>query len=284
MTALREQITSRFEVARWMGDEALVACPHPDHHDSNPSACINVAKRLWVCYSCGKGGTLENLLGERIADPEIDEVLDSLTELLTTIGEEQPVYPEAWLDQFDLAGVHPYWTGRGLSEATCRLFRLGYDPQSARATYPLRAPSGAVWGVVGRATGPQLPKYKYPPHAPVSSTLYGYHLVREGLSDVVLVEGALDAMAMWDVGVPAVAQLGGSLSRDQVNLLVRLGLRTLTLAFDNDAAGDKATYRTLRDRTLSGIPMRVMSWTGAKDPLDLLPADRIHAYDRAEVA
>lgn len=280
---VREQITSRFDVVRWMGDEASVSCPHPDHHDTNPSASINISKRLWVCYSCGKGGTLENLLGERIADPEIDEVLESLTRMLTTLGEEQPVYPESWLDQFDLAGVHPYWRRRGLSEATCRLFRLGYDPESGRATYPLRAPSGAVWGVVGRATGAQLPKYKYPSHAPVSTTLYGYHLVREGVADVVLVEGALDAMAMWDVGIPAVAQLGASLSREQVNLLQRLGLRTLTLAYDMDRAGEKATRAALQEPGLTSIPIRVMTWQGAKDTMDLQAQARIDAYERAEL-
>lgn len=280
---LREVINSRYTVERWMGDEALVSCPHPDHHDSTPSACINVRKRLWVCYSCGKGGTLDNLLGGRIADPDLDEVLDDLAKTLTTLGAEQPTYPESWLDQFDGAGVHPYWTGRGFSEDTCRLFRLGYDPTTGRATYPLRAASGAVWGVVGRATkDSQVPKYLYPPHAPVSQTLFGYHLVKNGMVDVVLTEGAIDAMAMWEVGIPAVAQLGASLSQEQLRLLKRLNLRTITFAYDQDPPGRKA-FRNVIDR-IDWCGVRHMEWDEqwGKDPMDLDPDLRVRQYHEAE--
>lgn len=277
---LRDQIRSRFHVEREMGDELLVQCPHPDHNDSNPSASINVKKRLWVCYSCGKGGTVEALLGGRIIDETTEELLDEIEGFLSTTGEEQPVYPEAWLDQFDLAGVHPYWTGRGLSEDVCRLFRLGYDPESGRATYPLRSPSGAVWGVVGRAVGAQLPKYKYPGHAPVSKTLFGYHLLQGFYGDVVLCEGALDAMALWDVGITAVAVLGSRLSLEQSELLVRLSPTSLTLAFDKDDAGEKAEARIIASKKLIHIPMRIMPWhpDDAKDPLDLPPEQRREAY------
>lgn len=268
-----------------MGNEALVSCPHPDHEDRNPSASINVSKRLWTCYSCGAGGTLEALLGGRISDPDTDDLIEELNETLNTVGERQRVYPERWLDQFEVdeEQIQAYWVNRrGFSEELCRTFRLGYDGESERATFPLRSPIGEVWGVVGRATGAQLPKYLYPSHAPVSTTLFGYHLVRTGRSDIVLVEGALDALAMWDVGLPAVAQLGGSLSERQETLLKRLGLRTLTLAFDNDKAGEKATQSVLR--RFNWVSVRRMRWDEAvKDVDDLMAYERREAYESAEV-
>lgn len=280
---LREHVRSQFQVAREMGDEILVSCPHPDHHDNNPSASINVKKRVWHCYSCGAGGTLESLLGGRIADERVE---DMLTDLARALDEnEEKTYPESWLDQFDAPGVHPYWLNRGLSEAVCRKFRLGYDYESGKATYPLRTPSGSVLGVVYRAIGAELPKYKYPKGVDISATLFGYYLVRTGVRDVVLVEGALDAIAMWDVGVPAVAQMGSNLSNKQIQLLRAIGLRTLTIAYDQDQAGRKALERAVTNRALNFCPLRVMSWDDrqAKDPLDLKPRHRLEAYQDAEL-
>lgn len=289
--SLRDQIRSEFRVAREMGDEMLVPCPHPEHDDENPSASINVKKRLWCCYACGRGGTLEQLLGERIADENIEDMLAEITgELIDDHTRE--TYPEAWLDQFDAAGVHPYWIRRGLSEAVCRKFRLGYDFDTGRATYPLRSPSGAVLGVVGRLVddeprpdGSHRPKYKYPPGANISQTLFAYYLVRNGARDVVLAEGALDAIAMWDVGIPALAQMGARLSRAQIDLLRALGLRTLTFAYDQDHAGREAMERAITNPLLNFCALRIMSWSpqAAKDPMDLPPEQRRQRYEDAEM-
>ena len=283
----RDQVNAQFRVARWMGDEALVPCPHPDHDDQNPSASINVAKRLWVCYSCGQGGSLERLLGKRVADPAVE---DLLTELATTLAGFESVdhgYPESWLDQFDAGGTHPYWLGRGLSDDVCQQFRLGYDPDTRMVTYPLRGPTGAVLGVVRRATDNlTLPKYRYPDHAPVSKTMFGYHLVQHGVSDIVVTEGALDALAMWDVEVPAVAQLGSSLSHEQMTLLRKLSPRSITFAYDQDRAGAKALKRVLNNPRFDFCQMRVMEWdpVQGKDPLDLTHDQRRQYWSDARVA
>jgi len=284
--SLRSQIDSRFNVVRWMGDEALVSCPHPDHDDHNPSASINVSKGVWVCYSCGRSGTIEKLLGERVSDPAVEDLLTELSTTLAGFDSPDHGYPESWLDQFDAAGVHPYWINRGLSERVCREFRLGYDPETGCATYPLRGPSGAVLGVVRRATdGLTLPKYRYPDHAPIGKTLFGYYKVRGGVRDIVVTEGALDALAFWDVGIPAVAQMGSSLSEDQERLLQRLNLTTMTIAYDQDEAGQKSLEKLLRRPSLRFAIIRVARWDrdDGKDPLELAPQRRKQAYEDAEI-
>jgi DNA primase len=283
--SLRDEIRAQFEVFGELGDELLVVCPSPEHDDSNPSAYINVRKRVWFCQSCQASGHLEELLDGRIADEAVEDMLTEIAGALTP--QHRPAsFPERWLDQFDAAGVHPYWQGRGLSEPLCREFRLGYDPGSGRATYPLRSPGGAVLGVVRRSTrSDQRPKYRYPDGVKISETLFGYYKVRQGIRDIVLVEGALDALAMWDVGIPAVAQLGATLSRTQVRLLQGLGLRTLTLAYDQDASGRAAVERAIVNPRLNFCPLRLMTWspTQGKDPLELTTAEREYAYDTAKV-
>lgn len=282
---LREQISSQFSVARWIGDEAIVSCPHPDHEDRNPSAAINVRKRLWTCYSCGRGGTIESLLEGRVADEAVEDILMEISTQLAGYDDVERGYPESWLDQFDFGGVHPYWLERGLSEDVCAEFRLGYDLDTGAVTYPLRGPSGAVLGVVRRTIDDRPgPKYRYPDHAPVSKTLFGYYKTRFGALDVVLAEGALDALAMWDVGYVALAQMGARLSNEQVELLRRLNPTSITLAYDQDPAGSKAVSRVLEHPGMDFCPIRVMRWDPAdgKDPLELSHDQRREAYLLAE--
>jgi len=280
----RRQIEARFKVVQWSGDEALVACPHPDHDDSNPSAWINARKKVWVCFSCGRGGNLEQLMGERVADPRVEDVLSDLSKRLNA-PEHIPTYPERWLDQFDVNGVHPYWLERGLSEAVCREFRLGYDFLSGRVTYPLRDPSGGVLGVVRRALDQRQPKYQYPAGVTISHTLFGYYQVRSGVKDVVITEGALDALALWDVSIPALAQMGASLSTTQISLLRELGPRSITFAYDQDQAGREALERVVTNRNLNFCPLLLMKWPAnkGKDPLDLDPHLRQRYYERSEL-
>jgi DNA primase len=282
MSKLKALVRQRFTVRGEIGDEMVVVCPHPDHSDHNPSASINVKKRVWVCYACGRGGRLEDLLDGNIADPDVDELLDELTSSLKV--KESKTYPESWLDQFDGA-LHPYWLSRGLSEEVCREFRLGYDFSTGRATFPLRSPSGAVLGVTGRSIDNSQPRYQYPPGVKISETLFAYYKVRGGVRDVVLTEGALDAIAMWDVGVPAVAQMGANLSRTQIELMRRLGLRTITLAYDQDHAGRVAVERALTNPLLNFSNFRLMSWAPdeGKDPLDLPPDRRAMLYRDAQL-
>lgn len=273
--SLRDAVRARFDVAREIGDELIVTCPSPDHADRNPSAAINVRKGLWVCYSCGARGTLEKLLGTQWVDPDVDDMLADIDELLD--DGQVPIHPESWLDQFDVAGVHPYWRSRGLTELVCREFRLGYDPTTARATIPLRSPRGDVWGVIRRATDTtSVPRYRYPESAPVSRTLFGYERVRHGVFNITITEGALDAIAMCEAGMRAVAQLGSSLSDHQVELLRQLGPTSITLAYDQDPAGRRARRRVLENPMLKDFDITVMSWDRSlgKDPLDLVPEQR----------
>lgn len=280
---LREQVVSRFKVSRWIGDEAIVSCPHPDHDDRNPSAAINVRKKLWTCYSCGRGGSLDQLFGEQFSDPDVEDILMDIASQLAGFDSEKHGYPESWLDQFDMVGPHPYWLSRGLSEGVVTDFRLGYDYETDCATYPLRGPAGDVLGVVRRVLDDRQPKYRYPDHAPISKTLFGYYKVRTGARDIVITEGALDALAMWDVGVPAVAQMGATLSTFQAELIAKLGPTSITLAYDQDPAGNRATVKALQNPLLRNFPLRVMTWDRelGKDPLDLSYADRLETYATA---
>jgi hypothetical protein len=292
-------------VVQEIGDEWLIRCPDPDHHDRNPSASVNVKKGLWTCYSCGAGGRItEYLEGVHITmDADTDEMLAELKRDLRSLDQRQDHrLPEAWLDQFDVP--HDYWTqDRGLSEAICREFRLGYDWEWDTPCYPLRDDSGRVLGIIRRRLhdgqldpdGREMPKYVYPAHADVSRCLFGYEKLR-GADTLVITEGALDAIAFWEVGIPAVGQYGIMLRSHQIEMLRRLAPTSIVLAYDEDDEGLKSEDRTLWGYTdhrgrhrpppdLDFTMVRVARWSDSegKDPLELDPERRIEVVETARV-
>ena len=200
------------------------------------------------CYTCGARGGLsgDDLLIE--PDPEV---------MKAWIGKKlspRVTYPEAWLDRWDAGPVHPYWLAR-VGERAARQFRLGYDPEHNAVTYPFRGDYGQVLGVVRRSLEPDThQKYKYPAGVDAKSHLFNY--TPDHHSVVVLTEGAVDAIALWNVGVNAMAIYGSALSAAQVKLLARIDPDIVYTCYDNDDAGWKAhreTERALRNRLVGRI-------------------------------
>lgn len=232
------------------GTERPFLCPV--HGDSRPSASVNMIKKVWYCYSCGAHG---GLTGEyALIEPDAEELKRWFAELM----EVNRVYPEAWLSRYDAGEVHPYWRER-VGSAAARHFRLGFDPGDERTpesvTYPLRGVAEGVLGVVRRplARG-DGPKYLYPRGVDVSRLLFNYTPVYRRA--VVLVEGALDAIALWNVGVPAFAIYGSRLSEQQVRLIDRVDPEIIYTAYDLDEAGWRAhrdTERAFKHRLVSRL-------------------------------
>lgn len=158
--------------------------------------------------------------------------------------EESRVYPESWLNRWDAGPTHPYWLAR-VGEAAARAFRLGYDSERNEVTYPLRDSGGRVLGVVRRnLDGGDGPKYRYPIGIDVGRLLFGYE--RSSRRVVVLCEGALDCIALWNIGVQAFAIYGSRLSEEQIKLVDRIDPDTVVCAFDNDDAGFHAYLQVKR--------------------------------------
>jgi DNA primase len=205
----------------------------PEHGDSRPSASVNIIKRKWYCYTCHAHGDLS---GEALlVEPDYQQMRLWLDNKLA----EGTVYPETWLNRYDAGPVHPYWSDR-VGEAAARRFRLGFDPETAACTYPLRDPASRVLGVVRRTLG-EGPKYKYPHGVDVGRLLFNY--TTDHREAVALVEGALDAIALWNVGVDAFAIYGSRLSVDQVRLIDKIDPEYVYTCYDTDDAGWEA-YRT----------------------------------------
>lgn len=217
------------------GIERAFNCPV--HGDNHPSASVNIITGLWICYTCGAKGKVGD---HYTVDPQ------ALLSFLQSQKQryESHYFPESWLNIFDAGEPHEYWLNR-FSAAACKHFRLGYDPEDDAATYPLRDSMGLLLGVVRRPLAPDWdgPKYIYPKFLDVTN--YMFNFTQDARAKVLLVEGAADAIACWEVGFEAFAIYGSRMSERQAQLLRRINVRQIFTAFDLDEAGEKAYHRVV---------------------------------------
>jgi 5S rRNA maturation endonuclease (ribonuclease M5) len=242
------------------GVERSFLCPV--HGDSRPSASLNIVKKLWVCYTCGAKGSLHG--EDALIEPDYEVMKTWFDQKL----EEHREYPDSWLARWDAGPVHDYWQER-VGERAARHFRLGFDADAESGTYPLRNSSGTVLGVVRRSLGGDGPKYRYPRGIDVGRLLFNY--TPDARRAVVLVEGALDAIALWNVGVEAFAIYGARLGPAQITLIEKCDPEYVVTAYDNDEAGRKAAWVT--EQCFPHRKVERMAWNSAwgKDVDELGP-------------
>jgi DNA primase len=128
-----------------------------------------------------------------------------------------------------------------------------YDRFRNRLMIPLRDVDGRVVGFGARTLEKDgIPKYLNSPQTVLfdkGRLLYGLDMAKRGIREareVVIVEGYMDVMQAWQAGYRnIVAQMGTALTGDQLRLLKRFTKR-FVLALDPDAAGIKATMRSLQ--------------------------------------
>ena len=166
-----------------------------------------------------------------------------------------------------------------------------YDRFRGRVMFPIRDHLGRLSGFGGRVLGDEKPKYLNTPETEAfrkGELLYGLNLAREALKDspsggeLIVVEGYMDVIAMQQAGFTgAVATLGTALTAEHATLLSRLGVAGLSLMFDRDEAGLKATLSGLDQVLGAKFRVRATSVPNGKDPADAIMSGDIDAVRKA---
>ena len=149
-----------------------------------------------------------------------------------------------------------------------------YDRFTGRVIFPIHSISGRVIAFGGRVlrTSERTAKYLNSPESVVyskSHSLYGiYHaknaIVRENYC--ILVEGYTDVLRMHQTGIEnVVASSGTSLTTDQIRLISRF-TKNITVIYDGDAAGIKASLRGIDMILREGLNVRVVLLPEPEDP------------------
>lgn len=148
-----------------------------------------------------------------------------------------------------------------------------YDYFRNRVMFPIIDRRGRIVGFGGRVMDGSQPKYLNSPESPVFNkrqNLFGLNLAQSirGLERLIIVEGYMDVISMHQAGVPyTVASLGTALTEEQARLMRRYASEVF-IAYDGDAAGQKAALRSLDILRDAGLGVKVVEFPGGMDPDD----------------
>ena len=159
-----------------------------------------------------------------------------------------------------------------------------YDTFRDRLVFPVIDVRGNVIGFSGRILGENGPKYLNSPETPVFNkgrNLFALNLAKKSKSGyILLTEGNIDVVSLHQAGFDsAVASLGTSLTAEQARLISRYTDRVV-IAYDNDAAGQKAAQRAIAILEKLDLKVRVLQMSGAKDPDEFIRLKGPEAFER----
>ncbi len=149
-----------------------------------------------------------------------------------------------------------------------------FDRFRGRVIFPIHGLSGNVIGFGGRILkkDPKAAKYLNSPESDIyhkSKVLYGMFLAKKSITQLdkcYLVEGYTDVISMHQAGIEnVVASSGTSLTVDQIRLIKRF-TPNVTIIYDGDSAGIKASLRGIDLVLEQGLNVRVLLLPEGEDP------------------
>ena len=150
----------------------------------------------------------------------------------------------------------------------------GIDRFRERVIFPIQSFSGRVLGFGGRIlkSNEKSAKYLNSPETEIyhkSQVLYGLTQSKQAISKenyCLLVEGYMDVISLHQNGIEnVVASSGTALTTEQIKLIKRL-TENVTILFDGDAAGIKASFRSIDMLLSEEMNIRVLLFPEGHDP------------------
>lgn len=183
--------------------------------------------------------------------------------------------PDKW-DTMTKAALQAQYQVEYLMKAGLTRERDGvyYDFFRGRVMFPIHNISGKVIAFGGRTlkAEKEIAKYFNSPESELyikSNVLYGLHLAKNSIvkNDVCyLVEGYTDVISMHQAGVEnVVSSSGTSLTEGQIRLIRRY-TQNITILYDGDSAGIKASFRGIDMILKEGMNVRVLLFPDGDDP------------------
>jgi DNA primase len=328
-----EEVVGDFVHLKKRGTSLIGLCPF--HNEKTPSFNVSVAKGIYKCFGCGKGGDSVRFVmdHEKYSYPE---ALKYLAQKYQIEVEEAVFTPEdqekndrreslyivsAWAAKFFQQQLWETDTGqsiglsyfkeRGYREDIIKKFELGYSPEEwdalfqqakkeaynedyleatgltvkneagkvydrfrGRVMFPIHNLTGRIIGFGGRTlkTDKNVPKYVNSPESEIyhkSNVLYGLSQAKKAIRDqdnCFLVEGYADVLSVHQAGIEnVVASSGTSLTTEQIRLISRFS-QNVTILYDGDAAGIKASLRGLDMILEEGLNVKVVLFPDGHDP------------------
>ena len=149
-----------------------------------------------------------------------------------------------------------------------------FDRFKGRVMFPIHSMSGRVLGFGGRIliTDKKAAKYLNSPESEVynkSKILYGLYFAKQTIAkedNCYLVEGYTDVIQFYQTGIKnVVSSSGTALTVEQIRLISRL-TKNITVLYDGDAAGMRASIRGIDLILEQGMNVKVCTFPEGEDP------------------
>ena len=195
---------------------------------------------------------------------------------LETIRKFQLGYsPEEW-DAFTRHALENGYKQEFLEKTGLSIVKenKAYDRFRGRVIFPVHNLSGRILGFGGRilTSETNVPKYVNSPESEIynkSQILYGLYYAKNAiirLNNCCLVEGYTDVISLHQAGIEnVVASSGTSLTTDQIRLIKRY-TNNITILYDGDPAGIKASFRGIDMILEEGMNVRIVLFPDNDDP------------------
>lgn len=243
----------------------------PLKEENTPSFSVNVDKQRFYDFSSGKGGNVLDFIrqyhkcdfmeGLRIlkkyANIRDDDPSTSSQRLLATSvakkfknhqkkekENKSTILPADYMNRYEHnPNKLSVWRDEGITPESMERFSVRYDPFSDRIVYPIKNADGKIVNIGGRTLDPEwkeknLRKYTYFFGWNGGVPIYG---LPDNINDIkhanqiILFEGAKSVLLADTYGVKNTgALLTSHLSKDQLKMLIKIGVNEVVFALDKD--------------------------------------------------
>lgn len=262
---LMEYAEKSIDFERRGSDVYAAHCPR--HEDKTPSLMITPSKNLFYCHSCHVGGNIINWLmtfehlsfndavdkTAMLAGIEIDhlktceslsyfkQIKRSQVQPIKFITDRQ-ILPWSYYEQF-ANEIPQEWVDEGISADILQEYEIRVDKKSNRIVYPVYDKDGNFIGVKGRTrfkNYKDLQIKKYLNYQKIQTTDYfmGMKQNRENIlatKSAIIFEGLKSVMHVAGWGYNnCLSSETSDINDAQAAILISMGIRDLTIAFDRD--------------------------------------------------
>jgi DNA primase len=264
------------EALRWLADKYGIQIPEDKPATPEELAAISERESLHIINEFAKDHFMDNLHnndeGKRIGlsyfvergfRPEIIEKFQLGYCLNKSDGFLKEAiakgYKEEYLDKVGLIKIK--------DDRKFDFFR-------GRVMFPIHSISGRVLGFGGRTlqNDKKIAKYFNSPESVIynkSQILYGLYFAKGDIikyDNCFLCEGYTDVISMYQAGIQnVVSSSGTSLTKEQIRLVKRY-TKNITILYDGDAAGIKASFRGIDLILEEGMNVKVVLFPEGEDP------------------
>lgn len=293
---LLEYAEKSMDFQRRGSDEVTTNCPL--HVDKTPSLMITPSKGLFYCHSCHVGGNILNWLmtfehmkfndavdkvaklsGADIEHLKTCEALSyykkikkSMAGIIKT-AEDRQILPMSYYEQFS-DEIPEEWVKEGISESVLKKHEIRIDHRSNRIVYPVYDNDLQLIGVKGRTrfdNYKDLNIKKYINYQNIQTTdfLTGMKQNKEEILKsraLILFEGLKSVMHVESWGYcNGLSTETSDINNAQVAILIQMGIKEVTIAFDKDVPLKKIRSCTKMLRKYTNVFAIVDKWDLLQD-------------------